>query len=167
MGERFKVYYVAEFPINRITERGEEGWYYQLEHLRNRYDFLGAILEHIDNTFCEPIQITIRSNTEVTAGPSGVTRLYALRTKKGWQTIPAIVSTTVTLDWLDNSVPIKTLSQLRSYYRLEPADYGFEEDGRAYHRNQNPNPNQVMATMVVSNATRQRVIAMLEEEAKR
>ena len=167
MEEQFKVFYIKEFPIDRIIDRGEEGWYQMPHHLRHRYDFLGAILEHIENTFCEPIQITMRGDTDVAAGPSGVTRLYALRTRQDFKTIPAVVSTLVTPDWLDTSTPIVTREQFRSYYRLEPADYGFAPDGRAYHRNHNPNPAQVAATMVVSDETRQRIITMLEEEAKR
>jgi hypothetical protein len=167
MAEVFKVFYVKEFPIARITDCGEEGWYQMPQHLRYRYDFLGAILEHIDNTFCEPIQITMRDDRTVTAGPSGVTRLYALRTLRDWISIPAIVSTTSTPEWLDVSEPVTSREQLRSYYRLEPADYGFTEDGRVYHRNYNPNSEQVAATMVVRDDTKARVIAMLEEEAKR
>ncbi len=167
MGELFKVYYVKELPIDRITDRGEEGWYQMPQHLRYQYDFLGAILEHIDNTFCEPIQITVRDDGSVVAGPSGVTRLYALRTLRGWTTIPAIVSTTMIPDWLDVSNPVTGREQLRSYYRLEPADYGFAEDGRAYHRNHNPHPEQVNETMVVAETTTKRIITMLEEEAKR
>lgn len=167
MDEQFKVYYVADFPIDRITDRGEEGWYQMPQHLRYQYDFLGAVVEHIENTFCEPIQITMRSDSSVAVGPSGVTRLYALRTLRNYTTIPAIVSTNTYPEWLDTGVPVSTLEQFRGYYRLEPADYGFGEDGRAYHRNHNPNPEQVIETMVVSETTRKRVITMLEEEAKR
>jgi len=167
MAEIYKVYYVAEFPIAQITNRGEEGWYQLPQHIRYQYDFLGAILEHIDATGCEPIHITMRADGTVAAGPSGVTRLYALRTQRGWQTIPALVSTGVTPAWLDVSAPVGTVAQLRAYYRLEPADVGLATDGRAYHRNHNPNPQQVAATMVVSDDTRARIITMLEEEARR
>jgi len=167
MNDKYSVYYVAEFPIDQITDRGEEGWYRQPQHLRHQYDFLGAILEHIDNTFCEPVQITMRAGGTVTVGPSGVTRLYALATLQGWQTIPAIVSTTITPPWLDTTVPVTTSEQFARYYRLEPAELGFMADGRAYHRNYNPNPQQVAATMVVAPATRARIVTMLEEEAQR
>lgn len=165
MAETFSAYYVAEFPIERLTDRGEEGWYSKPDHLRHQYDFLGAIVEHVSNTGCEPIQITMRTDGTVVAGPSGVSRLYALRTQCGWQTIPAIVSTTTTPNWLDTTTPLRTVEQLRSYYRLEPAELGFTENGRVYHRNHNPHPEQVAATLMVAPATKQRVLAMLEAEA--
>lgn len=167
MAEQFNVYYVAAFPIDRLTDTGAEEWYQQSEHLRHQYRFLDAIVEHIDNTFCEPIQVTMRSDGTAVAGPSGVTRLYALTTLRHWETIPAIVSTTTTPDWLDVSTPVSTVAQFRSYYRLEPAEIGFQPDGRAYHRNHNPHPTQVVATLAVSDDTKQRILTMLAEEAKR
>lgn len=167
MEQNFKVYYVKAFPIDRITQKGYEGWHDMPDHTRHKYRFLDAILEHIDNTFCEPVQITMRSEADVSAGPSGVARMYALSNIRGWETIPAIVSTLTEPEWLDTSEPVTSLEQYRSYYRLEPVGIGFEENGRAYHRNQNPNPAQVMATMAVSDETKARLVAMLEEEAKR
>jgi len=166
MADVYKVYYVPEFPITRITNRGEEGWYHDPHHIRNQYDFLGAIVEHVENTFCEPIQITMRVDKTVVVGPSGVTRLYALTSRRNWTIIPAIVSTSVTPDWLDISTPVTSLKQFRGYYRLAPADIGFELDGRAYHRNHNPHPQQVMESMVVCDSTRQRIILMLQEGTK-
>jgi hypothetical protein len=106
----------------------------------------------------------MRSETEISAGPSGVTRLHALSTLRGWRNIPAIVSTAIYPNWLDTSVPITTLNEYRSYYRLEPAAYGFEEDGRAYHHNRNPNPEQILETFVVSEATKKRILEMLSIE---
>ena len=164
MGKTFNVYYVKDFPIDRITDRGGDGFLFMPEHIRNRYGFVDAVLEHIDNTFCEPVQILIRSEQEISAGPSGVTRLHALLHKRGWTHIPAIVSAAIEPDWLDTSIPIATLQQFRSYYRLEPASYGFEEDGRAYHHNENPNPEQVVETFVVSDETKKRILEMLEIE---
>ena len=164
MPKLFNVYYVREFPVAHIADRGESGWHQNPNHVRNRYRFEDAVLEHIDNTFCEPIQILIRNEKEIAAGPSGVVRLHALATLRGATVIPAIVSTAIVPSWLDTSVPVTTLEQFRSYYRLEPADYGFEADGRAYHHNHNPNPAQVAETFAVSDATRERIIAMLREE---
>lgn len=167
MAEQFKAFFVANFPIDRITDSGEEGWYYDRNHLRNQYRFLDAIIEHISNTFCEPVQITMRCDGSVVAGPSGVTRLYALSTLCGWETIPAIVSTTTKPRWLDTSVPVTSVKALRSHYRLEPADIGFASDGRVYHRNYNPNPAQIMTTLEVAPATKQRIVTMLQKEAER
>jgi len=164
MDKIFKVFYVAEFPIDRITDRGESGWHKKPEHTRNRYKFEEVILEHIDNTFCEPVQILLHSEKEVVAGPSGVVRLHALATLRGATYVPAIVSAAVVPEWLDTSVPVESLEQFRSYYRLPPADFGFEEDGRAYHRNLNPNPEQIQQTLQVSPETMKRVLAMLKEE---
>jgi len=165
MKNKCKVFFVKEFPIDRITSDGAEGWYTMPTHTRTRFRFFDAILEHIDNTFCEPIQIVLRNENEISAGSSGVTRLYALRHKRGWSHIPAIVSAYNEPDWLDTTVPVETLSQYRSFYRLEPKDYGFEEDGQAYHRNENPNPAQVLETFVVSDATKKRILDMLAAEA--
>ena len=164
MEKLFKVFYVAEFPIDRITDRGESGWHKKPEHTRNRYKFEEAILEHIDSTFCEPVQILLRNENEVVAGPSGVVRLHALATLRGATHIPALVSAAVVPQWFDASVPVETLEQFRSYYRLPPADFGFEEDGSAYHRNFNPNPEQIRQTFQVSAQTMERVLAMLKEE---
>ncbi len=164
MDKTFKVLYVAAFPIERITDRGESGWHSNPAHTRNRYRFEEAILEHIDNTFCEPVQILMRSEAEVVAGPSGVVRLHAMAGLRGATHIPAIVSAAILPPWLDTSVPIKTLEQFRGYYRLEPATIGFEEDGRAYHHNLNPNPKQIQETLQVSQETMERVLAMLKEE---
>lgn len=161
--EQFKVYFVKQFPIERITQRSESGWHRQPGHVFNRYGFDEMILEHIDNTFCEPIQITLRSEQEISAGPSGVMRLYALSHKRGWTHIPAIVSALEEPNWLDVSVPVRSKEQFRSYYRLEPADFGFEENGKAYHRNHNPNPEQAADTLVVAPETLNRFIAMLKE----
>lgn len=160
----FTVFYTPAFPIDRITDRGESGWHAQPNHTRNRYDFCGAVLEHIDNTFCEPIQITVHGEKDVAAGPSGVVRLYALYHRRGWTHIPAIVSTRIPLPWLPDAVPVTTREQFRAYYRLEPADIGFHTDGRAYHRNHNPNPEQLLETFVVAPETKERMLAMLTEE---
>lgn len=162
---KFRIFYVKEFPIERLTDRGTSGWHAMPNHTRNRYRFEDAILEHIDNTFCEPIQVLIRDETQIVAGPSGVARLHALIHKRGWTHIPAIVSTLITPDWLDISTPVTTKEQLRSYYRLEPKDYGFSENGAAYHLNQNPNPEQMRETFVVSQETLERMLNMLKEEA--
>jgi hypothetical protein len=167
MNRQFDVFYVRAFPVARITDRGESGWHSQPGHTRNRYRFEEAILEHIDNTFCEPIQILIRSEKEVIAGPSGVVRLHALATLRGWSEIPAIVSAAAVPPWLDISVPVESIEQFRGYYRLQPADLGFEPDGKAYHRNHNPNPAQLAETFAVSEATRARILAMLKEEEGR
>ena len=166
MDKKFQVFYVAAFPIDRITERGKSGWHSKPAHSRNRYRFEDAILEHIDNTFCEPIQILLCNESEVVAGPSGVVRLHALATLRGATHIPAIVSAAGVPPWLDTSVPVESLEQYRGYYRLPPADLGFEEDGRAYHHNYNPSPEQVIETFVVSPATRERILAMLKEEER-
>src|SRR3569623_112330 len=169
MPDRYRVFYVAAFPIAKISDRGESGWHSMPGHTRNRYRFEEAILEHIDNTFCEPVQIVMRSEGEVQAGPSGVVRLHALATLRGATHIPAIVSAREPHipQWLDISKPIQTREELRGYYRLEPSAYGFEPDGRAYHHNHNPNAAQVLTTFVVSDATRARILAMLAEEESR
>lgn len=157
------MYYVNQFPIQCINQNYVSGWHRQPEHVFSRYGFDDMILEHIDNTFCEPVQVLMHTDQQITAGPSGVMRLYALANKRGWTHIPAIVSTKVTPDWLDTSEPVETIEQFRSYYRLEPADIGFEENGQAYHRNHNPNPEQAKETLVVRPETLKKFIAMLEE----
>ena len=164
MESKYKVYYVKEFPIEKITDLGTSGWHNMPNHTRSRYRFDDAVLEHIDNTFCEPIQILMHDERQVVAGPSGVVRLHALIHKRGATTIPAIVSTKVEPDWLDTSEPVVSLEQFRGYYRLEPMSIGFDEDGKAYHHNFNPNPEQLMETFMVSDETKERMLAMLKEE---
>ncbi len=164
MTETYNVYYVEQFPIDKLTDRGTSGWHSRPEHTRSRYRFDDAILEHIDNTFCEPIQVLMRAPGQIVAGPSGVVRLHALIHKRNWNHIPAIVSCDFEPDWLDTSVSVTTKEQLRSYYRLEPRDCGFEPDGRALHHNFNPSPEQVVETLEVSPETKERVLAMLKVE---
>jgi len=147
----YKSFYVPLFPIEKITNHGMDGWVHDKTHKRHKYGFLETILEHIDNSgFIEPVMISYHNANDVSAGPSGVARLWALRTMRNATLIPAIVVTKESLDWLPNKVEITSAEQLRTYFQLEPKDWGISEDGRAYWHNQNPNKEQATATLKVS-----------------
>ena len=45
MKNKCKVFFVKEFPIDRITSDGAEGWYTMPTHTRTRFRFFDAILE--------------------------------------------------------------------------------------------------------------------------
>jgi hypothetical protein len=148
-------YYVPNFPINQITDDGRDQWINNPSHIRYQCGFLQAILEHIDNTnHIDPIRIVIPVEGQVQAGPAGTARLYALTYLRGYTHIPAIVSTQRCYDWFgEDVVEIKDKEQLRSYFLLEPADYGIEPDGKVYWQNQNPNEKQMRETYKVSSQT--------------
>jgi len=156
----FSAYYVPKFPISYITDEGVDQWVFMSEHLRCRYRILDAILEHIDNTnYIDPIRITIPVEGQVQAGPQGVCRMFALRHIRGYTHIPAIVSTEKYYDWFgEGVVKITDKEQIRSYLLLEPAGYGFEENGKAYWINQNPNEKQLRETFKVSPETMERAM---------
>lgn len=160
----YKAYYVPRFPINQITDDGVDGWVHMPEHPRSQYRILDAILEHIDNTnYIEPIRINIPMEGQVQAGPQGVCRMYALRHKRGHTHVPAIVSTQKCYDWFgEDVVELTDREQIRSYLTLEPVDYGFEENGRAYWINQNPNEKQIRETFKVSPQTLERTLKGFE-----
>ena len=148
-----KSFFVPRFTIADITNCGMDSWVEDPTHIRHKYGFLTAILEHIKNTnYCEPIKITYHNSNEVNAGPSGVARLHALKTIEGWTDIPAIVTTNLEIaeiDWVE----ITTKEQLRSYFLLEPKEYGIDADLGAFWHNQNPNREQATATLQVSKIT--------------
>ena len=130
------------------------------EHPKNRYGFLDAILEHIDNkNYIDPIRITIHDERQVQVGPAGTSRFHALRHLRNYTHVPAIVSTTEYFDWFgDDAVEIKDKEQLRSYFLLEPVNYSIEPDGKAFWHNQNPNEKQMRETFKVSEETINRLL---------
>lgn len=156
----FSAYYVPQFPVNKISDDGRDMWINNPSHIRHQYGFLQAILEHIDNTnHIDPIRITFYSDRQIVAGPAGTSRLYALTHLRGYTHIPAIVSTQNYYDWFgDGVVEIKDKNQIRSYLYLEPMDYGFDESGKAYWQNQNPNEKQLRETFRVSPETLERFL---------
>lgn len=156
----YTAYYVPKFPIYKLTDMGMDLWVNNPNHLRHRYGFLDAILEHIDNTnHIDPVRVVLHSERDVQAGPAGVARLYALHHKRGYTHIPAIVSTTEYFDWFgEEVVKVETKEQLRSYFLLEPASCVIEPDGKAWWNNQNPNEKQVRETFKVSPETLERFL---------
>lgn len=155
----YKTYYVSKFPVSKVTDDGRDGWINMPDHPKSRYRFLDAILEHIDNTnHIDPVKITIHNERQVQVGPAGTSRFHALRHLRGYTHIPAIVSTTQYFDWFGDVVEITDKEQLRSYFLLEPVDYGIEPDGRAHWHNQNPNEKQMRETFKVSEETINRLL---------
>lgn len=156
----YKVYYVPNFLVSKVTDDGRDGWINMPEHPKNRYRFLDAILEHIDNTnYIDPIRITIHDERQVQVGPAGTSRFHALRNLRNYTHVPAIVSTTEYFNWFgDGVVEIKDKEQLRSYFLLEPVNYSIEPDGKAFWHNQNPNEKQMRETFKVSEETINRLL---------
>jgi hypothetical protein len=156
----YKSYYIPNFPVNKITVDGRDGWINVPNHPKNKYKFLDAILEHIDNTnHIDPIRIVIHDENQVHVGPSGTSRLYALTHIRNYKYVPAMVSTTKYYDWFgDDIVEIKTKEQIRSYLLLEPVTYELEPDGKIWWHNENPNESQIRKTFKVSNDTIERIL---------
>ena len=163
-----KAYFVAQFPIDRITATGEDGWCHMPSHARMRYGYLDAVLEHIDNAGrIDPVQITIHDLTQVHAGPSGVARLFALTHCRQYTHIPAVVTTAILYDWMTDPVEITSVSQLLSYFSADyqPKSYSLDSNGAHWH-NHAPYVDDIERSMRVSAATKQRLRLMIQEEQK-
>lgn len=161
-----KAYYIEQFPISNITVTGEDGWCHMPNHPRMRYGYLDAVLEHIDNSKrVDPIQITIHDENQIHAGPSGVSRLFALTHKRNYTHVPAIVSTDIVYEWMTNPIEITTTDQLLSYFSLDylPKSYALDEHGAFWH-NHAPYIEDIERSMKVSEETKKKLIKMVEEE---
>jgi hypothetical protein len=155
----YTAYYVPNFPVSKVTADGRDLWINDPYHPRHQCGFLQAILEHIDNTnHIDPVRIVVHQENDIQVGPSGTSRFYALTHLRSHKTVPAIVSTTKYFDWFgEGTVQITDKEQLRSYFLLEPADYGIDPDGKAHWNNQNPNQKQMKETFRVSQETLNRL----------
>jgi hypothetical protein len=165
-----KAYFVKNFPVNKITQTGEDGWCHKPNHVKNKYGWLDAILELIDNTkTIDPVQIIIHHEKDIKSGPSGANRLFALMTKRQITHVPAIVSTDKLYDWFgDEFEEINTKEDILKYFRPEhlPEEY-FLEDGIAFWRTKNVyDPEKIIKNMKVSDETKNRLLKMIEEESK-
>lgn len=152
---QYNSFFIPNFLVSNIINPGMDDWINDPNHIRHKYGFIDVILEHIENTkYFEPIMIMYHHDKDVSAGPSGVARLYGATHRWDWNYVPAIVVTPIpicdTITNIFNKTLITTREQLRSYFILEPANYGIEEDGRVYWHNQNPNPKQAIETLNVS-----------------
>ena len=161
-----KIYFVPNFPIKYITKPGEDGWCHMPNHPRMRYDYLGAILEHMTNSNrIDPIQITIHSEQEVHAGPSGVSRLFALTYIKEYTSVPCIVSSEIAYEWFGKDViEIFTISELLNYFdpNYLPKSYSIDNNGAFWH-NGVWSFKELERTLNVSDATKARMKQMMEE----
>ena len=155
----YTAYYVPNFPVSKVTADGRDLWINDPYHPRHQCGFLQAILEHIDNTnHIDPVRIVVHQENDIQVGPSGTSRFYALTHLRSHTTVPAIVSTTKYFNWFgEGVVEITDKEQLRSYFLLEPADYGIEPDGKAFWNNHNPNQKQMKETFRVSQETLNRL----------
>lgn len=152
---QYNSFFIPNFPVSNIINAGMDGWIDDPNHIRHKYGFIDIILEHIENTkYFEPVMIAYHHDRDVSAGPSGVARLHGVIHNWDWNYVPAIVVTPVpvckTILSMFNKELITTREQLRSYFILEPADYGIDPDGRVYWHNQNPNREQATATLNIS-----------------
>jgi hypothetical protein len=160
-----QAYFVPNFPINRITQTGEDGWCHMPNHPRSRYDYLGAILEHMDNCKrIDPIQIIIHDEQQVHAGPSGVSRLFALTHQRHYTHIPCIVSSTIQYEWFgENVVKINTTEELLSYFDPAYLPKSYSLDNGAFWHNGAWSYTELERTMNVSEATKLRMKQMMTE----
>ena len=160
-----QAYFVPNFPINRITQTGEDGWCHMPNHPRSRYDYLGAILEHMDNCKrIDPIQIIIHDEQQVHAGPSGVSRLFALTHQRHYTHIPCIVSTKICYEWFgENVVKINTTEELLSYFDPAYLPKSYSLDNGAFWHNGAWSYTELERTMNVSEATKLRMKQMMTE----
>ena len=160
-----QAYFVPNFPISYITQTGEDGWCHMPNHPRNRYDYLGAILEHMDNSKrIDPIQITIHDEQQIHAGPSGVSRLFALMHKRQYTHIPCIVNSVIQYEWFgENVVKINTVEELLSYFDNKYLPKSYSLDNGAYWHNGVWSYEELERTMNVSNETKLRMKQMMTE----
>jgi hypothetical protein len=135
-------------------------------HPRSRYDYLGAILEHMDNSKrIDPIQIVIHDEQQVHAGPSGVSRLFALTHQRQYTHIPCIVNSTIHYEWFgEGVVKVNTTEELLSYFDPQylPKSYEVDENGVAWH-NGAWSYEELERTMNVSIETKLRMKQMMTE----
>lgn len=117
----FKSYYIKSFPINLLANYAEEQWVHNPNSLRNKYKYLEAIIEDIDNSFCEPILVT-KSGNDYIPGPHGVNRLMALIKIKNVNEFPAILNTPDPISIFSEVQQITTLQELQKYYKRELSD---------------------------------------------
>ena len=160
-----QAYFVPNFPINRITQTGEDGWCHMPNHPRSRYDYLGAILEHMDNCKrIDPIQIIIHDEQQVHAGPSGVSRLFALTHQRQYTHIPCIVSSEICYEWFgENVVKINATEELLSYFDPAYLPKSYSLDNGAFWHNGAWSYTELERTMNVSEATKLRMQQMMTE----
>lgn len=163
-----KSYFVPNFPVNKIHRINEDGWVHIKNHPKNKYRWLDAVLELIENTgVIDPVQISIHNLNDIAAGPCGANRLYALVNIKKVETVPAVVYTKEVYNWFGNYELIDTSEKLKNLFRKEhqPDDFGVDERGRAYWMTRNVyDPIKIKNNMMVSEETKNRLIQMWEEE---
>ena len=138
-------------------------------HPKYRFGWLDAVLELIDNVgVADPCLVDIRNNY-VQAGPNGANRLYAMVSKRNITHFRAIVNTEQHYDWFGDCELIEKPEQIISKFRSEhlPDDYGINEQGCAYWWTKNVyDPVKIINDMKVSQETKQRLMAMIEEEKR-
>lgn len=162
-----QAYFVPNFPVNKITMTGEDGWCHMPNHPRMKYKYLDAVLEHIDNSGrIDPIMIIIHDENQVHAGPSGVARLFALMNYRKYTHVPVIVSSPIQYNWFGDGVE-KILNEQKflSYFSKDylPKSYTLNEQG-AYWSNHNIFIHDVEHSMKVSKETKNRLRMLVEEE---
>ncbi len=163
-------YYVPNFPVNKIHRTGEDRWVHMPNHPKSRYGWIDAVLELIDNTgIVDPVQIVINNENDVTSGPCGANRLFALINKRNITHVRALVTTDKYYEWFGNDVEeIKNKEDVIKYFRKEhhPDEYGLE-NGRVYWQTKNVyDSEKIINNMLVSQETKKRLLQMIEEEKR-
>lgn len=163
-------YYVPNFPVSKIHRTGEDRWVHMPNHPKRKYGWLDAVLELIDNTGkIDPVQIVINNENDVTSGPCGANRLYALMNIKKITHVPALVSTDKYYEWFGEGVEeIKNKEDIIKHFRKDhlPDEYGIE-NGQIYWRVKNVyDSEKITKNMLVSQETKNRLMKMIEEEKR-
>lgn len=162
------VYYIKNFPIDKIDVDGREGWVDNPNSLKNRYQFLEAIAEHITNCgYCEPIRL-VESDEIISAGPAGVSRLQSVIKILKWKTIPGLLICRNLPEWCEHldEQPLLMTSKdmIRSFFDREPLRLDFNDIEGYMLYNGAPQPDIAERTMKVSQETKQRMIELFTIE---
>lgn len=171
MTDKFKVYYVEKFPFAKLNTLGEEPWVKDPTSLRNRYRYLEAIIEHINNDICEPIQV-MQSGNQYLAGPHGANRLYAIYKLTEETHFPAVISCKTIPDFLEDPVEIKDIDDLSKYFHrdiknITTASVNFADDGRLFFNTWGSfsNPMKLFETFKASPETTSRIAELFAIES--
>lgn len=159
-------YHIPSFPICEINCLGEELWVHNAQSLRIKYQFLEAIAEHVTNTYCEPIMLTL-TNGHTSAGPAGVSRLWAMIHILNWTHIPAFLTTSDCLPpYVKHARLLTTTDQVCEYLQRTPKRITLDDSGLIIY-NGAPQPLEAAMTMQVSDQTRQRMVELFTIERTR
>lgn len=161
----YRIYFVPEFPTNKITSDGREPWVDDPNSLRMRYKYLEAIAEHVQHPRggCDPIQMKVGHET-VSCGPAGVSRLIAVTRILNWKSVPAILVCRELPKYIQQATKIKDKEHLLSFFSRKPKKLQINRDGSFDLYNGAPQPKEVLKTFKACPETIQRVVELFTIE---